>query len=85
VGSLSDCHGTDPPFSEVYDLSGNVREWVNSCTGNVGATDSCARHGGGIGADLGAELSDCSYITLAARNTTAPGAGIRCCADAAAP
>ena len=85
AGSLPNCRGTGAPFDELFDMSGNVREWVDSCTGTFGATDSCARRGGGIDAESGFERSSCDETHSSPRNTTSTGIGFRCCADAEAP
>jgi formylglycine-generating enzyme required for sulfatase activity len=31
VGTAADCHGASSPYDGIYDLSGNVAEWVDTC------------------------------------------------------
>ncbi len=38
-------------FPGLKDMSGNVDEWVNTCSGNKGATDGCLVRGGNIYSD----------------------------------
>ncbi len=93
VGSRAECHG--PPGTAeaaVYDLSGNVYEWVNSC--QAGATadplnQSCLTRGGFF---LTADTPEFAWSACAVaapgtsvRNTKPRGRsddhiGIRCCA-----
>jgi formylglycine-generating enzyme required for sulfatase activity len=43
VASLASCQGGVPG---LFDLSGNVWEWEDSCTGNIGVNDICRVRGG---------------------------------------
>jgi formylglycine-generating enzyme required for sulfatase activity len=88
------CNGNDAGYGEpwtvgyggacqtwngVYDLSGNVWEWENSCSGSSGETDNCRVRGG---AWNGAEaLMHCAADLLQQRQARSPALGIRCCAD----
>ena len=67
----------------IYDLSGNVAEWENSCSNTTGASDSCAVRGGGYDSP-GTAGSALTCATSAAqpnmaRNTQAADIGFRCC------
>lgn len=45
VGSLATCQSADPAWAGVFDLSGNVREWEDSCVDEVGDVP-CHMRGG---------------------------------------
>ena len=47
VGSMSTCQSPEAAYSGVYDLSGNVSEWTDECTGDAVTTPLNCRHGGG--------------------------------------
>lgn len=50
VGSLSTCTGTEAPYNAVFDMSGNVEEWIDACqngSSGDGSSDQCAVIGGG--------------------------------------
>jgi Sulfatase-modifying factor enzyme 1 len=72
------CHGSLPPFSGVYDLTGSVGEWQNMCTkaGSVG--QSCVISGPSWGDKQ--QMCD-GYEGLAAMQSVVVGTGFRCCAD----
>jgi sulfatase modifying factor 1 len=46
VGTCPDCTSTDSGYTGVYDLSGNVWEWEDSCNGASDEQDSCRVRGG---------------------------------------
>lgn len=79
VGTNSDCEGYYPG---VFDLEGNVAEWVDSCLPSADAgidseNDRCMLMGGGL-------FDDRSFCTEVydeyTRDDTAPSFGFRCCA-----
>ncbi|MCC7386136.1 MAG: SUMF1/EgtB/PvdO family nonheme iron enzyme [Deltaproteobacteria bacterium] len=77
TGSLASCEGG---FAGLFDLSGNVAEWVDGCVdgpGASGSNDDCAALGGSY-ASIGAALS-CSASQSAWRSHTSPSIGLRCC------
>jgi formylglycine-generating enzyme required for sulfatase activity len=80
VGSLASCAGG--ASSAIYDMSGNVYEWEDSCDGDVGASDHCRVRGGGFltsGPPVSANLS-CAGDAAAPRGTSAfVDVGFRCC------
>jgi formylglycine-generating enzyme required for sulfatase activity len=45
VATLSQCEGG---YNGLWDMSGNVSEWENSCDGSSGASDECLHRGGGL-------------------------------------
>jgi formylglycine-generating enzyme len=72
AGSVASCQGG---YSLLYDMSGNVSEWEDSCTGG----GSCAARGGhylSIPADL-----TCASAATFGRMTQDKSRGFRCCAD----
>jgi formylglycine-generating enzyme required for sulfatase activity len=74
VGTYPGCVGYYPG---LYDLEGNVAEWVDGCAGNTGKGDFCYLMGGAIfdpGNSYCTEVYDDSP-----RNDTASSFGFRCC------
>lgn len=71
VGSFAECNGN---HDGVFDLVGNVSEWVNSCDATVGAADGCETIGGSF-----AESPTCSSSSLKHRDEQLPTLGFRCC------
>lgn len=65
----------------IYDLSGNVAEWENSCNATTGASDNCAVRGGSY--DSGSQTTLTCALSGAQppqpRSTTAADIGFRCC------
>jgi formylglycine-generating enzyme required for sulfatase activity len=43
---MSGCQSSVSGYAGVYDLSGNVWEWEDSCDGNAGNSDYCRLRGG---------------------------------------
>lgn len=76
VGSTAGCEGGYPG---IFDMSGNVWEWEDSCSGSTGSDDDCLFRGGGY-ADLGSELA-CENTNMLKRDFGAIALGFRCCAD----
>lgn len=70
-------------YANVFDMSGNLREWEDSCDQNVAASEptrSCLTRGGAF-YDVEGTLY-CDNLQEWASNDPNPGLGIRCCADA---
>jgi hypothetical protein len=76
VGSARQCQGGYPG---LFDLSGNVLEWEDSCRGNAGANDGCRVRGGSFGGK--ARSLQCSYDMFANRDFRLQHVGFRCCAS----
>jgi formylglycine-generating enzyme len=80
VASKLACTGADKPFSEVYDLSGNIVEWENACDSwPPAASTECRQRGGEWGA--GANTT-CAWNKRARADDRSAGSGFRCCKDA---
>ncbi len=59
-------------------MSGNVREWEDSCSAEVGAADTCLTRGGSF--DSGdPQTLQCDMHEPAARDDTDYTIGFRCC------
>jgi formylglycine-generating enzyme required for sulfatase activity len=71
VGSHAGCEGAS---SGVFDMVGNVAEWVNACDANSGAADGCETIGGSFADD-----GTCSLSSLKHRDEQLPSVGFRCC------
>ncbi len=78
VGSLSTCQSAVSGYAGVYDLSGNVWEWEDSCNGTFGLSDDCRLRGGDFG--CGSDYLECGYDFPDPRDLAGPGIGFRCCA-----
>jgi sulfatase modifying factor 1 len=79
VGTTAGCEGY---FPGVFDMEGNVAEWVDSCEGSNGATDTCYLMGGGIFDNSGSYCTEVYEPPRDAetRSSTAVSFGFRCCA-----
>jgi sulfatase modifying factor 1 len=73
VGSLTNCTN---PYA-TFDMSGNVSEWDDSCSGMTGGSDGCRSRGGSYGTDD----PRCAVGEVWVRQTTNEWIGIRCCSD----
>jgi formylglycine-generating enzyme required for sulfatase activity len=69
--------GCEGGYAGLFDLAGNVEEWVDSCVGSIGATDQC----GVFGKDYGDHDPQCNDTYARTRALQAPNTGFRCCAD----
>lgn len=74
VGSAKECEGG---LGGLFDMSGNVLEWENSCEGKEGQTDPCLLRGGSYQSDRTSLL--CSHPEKAGRSQRSPTIGFRCC------
>jgi formylglycine-generating enzyme required for sulfatase activity len=79
VGSFRDCESPDPDYAGVFDLSGNVWEWEDSCEGNTGEKDPCRMRGGGYAE--GGHDHRCNGGSTSNRNGHEFAAGFRCCSS----
>ena len=79
VASLAGCQSAVSGYQGVFDLSGNVWEWEDSCSGNAGATDRCRARG----ADFAGGVSNlrCDHDTDRDRDRQNDDLGFRCCSS----
>jgi len=77
VGSKTTCVGG---YAGIYDMSGNVLEWDDSCASSNGASDLCRVRGGSY--EHGAANLVCANPDSTHRQDKLAQVGFRCCADA---
>ena len=78
VGTLAGCHGVAPPFSLVFDMSGNVAEWEDGCDDPFDAAGkSCPSRGGWVGQTESTMRCDANNSQFA--NEYNDDTGFRCC------
>lgn len=75
AGSFAGCVGG---FSGIFDMSGNVWEWVDSCDGTTSGTDHCLILGGSFSNDTTGLR--CDRAADAKRSDLFVNTGFRCCA-----
>jgi len=75
VASFPGCVGGYPG---IFDMSGSVWEWEDSCSGETGANDYCQIRGGSL--NQNASGLGCEVDTVATRVSAADDRGFRCCA-----
>lgn len=73
----SGCAGHESSFACIFDLSGNVAEWENSCDSER-ADANCHVRGGSY-LDVGVDVSCAAPATRRRMDNTDPGVGFRCC------
>jgi len=80
VGMLEACASSVTGYSGVYDLSGNVWEWEDSCDGYVGSNDYCRVRGGSF--NYFENALKCYYgIIVGGRDWQGYVFGFRCCSS----
>jgi len=78
VGTFASCEGG---YSALFDMSGNLEEWTDSCESDAtGADDGCLARGGNFDS-TSSELLRCaaSSSALQYRKLREPWRGFRCC------
>lgn len=78
VKSASECVGG---YEGLWDMSGGVAEWVDSCNAEKGMSDACHIRGGSYTGT--ADQLRCDWQSATPRDTSSNYIGIRCCADLA--
>jgi formylglycine-generating enzyme required for sulfatase activity len=67
-------------YQGLWDMSGGLAEWVDSCNAEKGMGDACHIRGGSFSGT--AEQLRCDWQSGTPRNTTSNYIGFRCCAAA---
>jgi formylglycine-generating enzyme required for sulfatase activity len=76
VGSRARCVGG---YAGLFDMSGNVAEWENACSGDGSGSDTCSVRGGSFASSSVAQQLACGARQLVPRTSTAANIGFRCC------
>ena len=80
VGTLSDCQSPAPGYAGVFDMSGNVWEWEDSCEEtDAGPTNRCRARGGSFFANNTALYVTCDRDNSYDRKQHYDRLGFRCC------
>ncbi|MDB4994317.1 MAG: uncharacterized protein JWM74_1749 [Myxococcaceae bacterium] len=76
VGTMPKCEGG---FGGLFDMSGNVAEWEDACTGSAGAGDQCLLRGGAY--ESSESKLGCATAAADARSGAHADVGFRCCSS----
>jgi sulfatase modifying factor 1 len=76
--SLTNCQSPAAGYMGVLAMTGNVREWVNSCDGLDDPTSNCIAVGGAF-ADNDFFEGQCNFPNTHVRTSFNAGTGFRCC------
>jgi formylglycine-generating enzyme required for sulfatase activity len=74
VSTFPNCIGG---FPGIYDMTGNAREWIDSCNADIDNGDSCVIMGGDYSNDHNGSV--CTQFTTHNRDYTGSSTGFRCC------
>jgi formylglycine-generating enzyme required for sulfatase activity len=77
VRALTTCIGSIAELNTLYDMSGNVAEWEDSCQSSTGVSDPCRVRGGSF-RDTAANAA-CGVATTRNRSDRQDWVGFRCC------
>lgn len=64
-------------FPGIYDMTGNAREWIDSCEANIDNSDNCMIMGGDYTNDHNGSV--CTQNVAHNRDYTGDSTGFRCC------
>jgi len=77
--SYTSCRGIAPPYDAVFDMSGSMDEWEDSCASEGATGDTLCRGRGGALGDHAA--ASCDVARESAARSRFDGLGFRCCKD----
>lgn len=77
VRTMTGCVGAPAELNALYDMSGNIAEWEDSCQSSTGPSDPCRVRGGSF-RDTAANAS-CGTATTRNRSDRQDWVGFRCC------
>ncbi|HMR04325.1 MAG TPA: SUMF1/EgtB/PvdO family nonheme iron enzyme [Polyangiaceae bacterium] len=80
VGSFAGCHSPDAAYAKVFDLSGHVAEWDDSCVDDS-ADAGCRIRGGSYQHHAHGTRCAAGKELAWPRTRTVDSVGFRCCAD----
>jgi formylglycine-generating enzyme len=85
VTTMTSCHSSLPDYAGIFDLSGNVSEWEDSCDGRPGNLGGCRIRGGDFNnygfpdATWAGQWLTCGVGVAINRDVTGADVGFRCC------
>ncbi len=86
VGTHAGCGSPSPTYDTIFDMSGNVAEWEDSCEkpidpiNLVTQADACRTRGGSFASALAALSCDSVPASALRRDSVSSEVGFRCCA-----
>ena len=80
VGTQSSCQSTVTGYTGVYDLSGNLHEWEDSCVAS-GESTACHLRGGSFHWDDLCQVVTCAAKYLVMSTLASEHVGFRCCSS----
>ena len=78
VGSLTECQSPEAGYEGVLAMTGNIREWIHSCSSSTAMTADCLAVGGAY-LDNDWFEGQCNYPNTLPRTSTNASTGFRCC------
>ncbi|MCU0693395.1 MAG: SUMF1/EgtB/PvdO family nonheme iron enzyme [Polyangiaceae bacterium] len=79
VGTSLACESNVDGYQGIFDLSGNVYEWEDSCANDIDGTAKCRIRGGSFSDN--SESVFCTYDNVSLRDQRVDRVGFRCCWD----